>query len=79
MANSTSTPTRFLRLEEVLRRIPVSRASWYIGVKKGLYPPKYKIGPRASAWRESDIDALAERILAHELEGLEGQEVRHAA
>lgn len=49
----------FLRLNEVLRRIPISRAAWYAGVKAGRYPAQVKIGLRAAAWRVSDIDKLA--------------------
>ncbi|WP_374258492.1 helix-turn-helix transcriptional regulator [Aquabacterium sp.] len=47
-----------LRLPEVLAIIPVSRTTWYQGVKDGLYPQQVKLGPRVSAWRRSDIDAL---------------------
>lgn len=44
-----------IRLEEVLRRIPVSRSSFYAGQKLGIYPSPVKIGPRASAYRLRDI------------------------
>lgn len=47
-----------LRLPEVLAIIPVSRTTWYQGVKDGLYPSQVKLGPRVSAWRRSDIEAL---------------------
>lgn len=49
----------FLRIQDVLRRIPVSRATWYAGVKSGRYPAQVKLGPRAAAWKLSDIDRLA--------------------
>lgn len=55
----SSAAESFLRLEEVLRRIPVSRATWYAGVKSGRYPAQVKLGLRAAAWRCSDIDKLA--------------------
>jgi predicted DNA-binding transcriptional regulator AlpA len=29
----------FLRLPEVLKLIPVSKATWWAGVKTGRYPP----------------------------------------
>lgn len=51
-----------LRLPEVLSIIPVSRSTWYQGVKDGLYPQPLKLGPRVSAWRRSDIDSLIERL-----------------
>jgi prophage regulatory protein len=37
--------------------IPVSRAHWYDGVKKGIYPPSIKVGSMAF-WRASDIQNL---------------------
>ena len=52
---------RLLRLNEVLKRVGVSRSTWYLNLKKGLYPRPIKIGRRAVAWRESQIDALVEK------------------
>lgn len=49
----------FLRLPQVLAIIPVSRATWYAGVKSGRYPAPVKIGLRAAAWRLSEINMLA--------------------
>ena len=47
-----------LRLPEVLKLIPVSRSTWYDGMKDGRYPSPVKLGPRAVAWKSSDILAL---------------------
>ncbi|MFM0543738.1 AlpA family phage regulatory protein [Paraburkholderia strydomiana] len=47
-----------LRLPEVLARIPVSRATWYAGVKIGRYPEPVSLGPRCVAWRASEIQQL---------------------
>ncbi|MCG7399705.1 helix-turn-helix transcriptional regulator [Caballeronia zhejiangensis] len=47
-----------LRLPEVLALIPVSRATWYAGVKEGRYPPPVSLGPRCVAWRASEIQQL---------------------
>lgn len=49
---------RLLRLPQVLARVPVSRSAWWSGVKAGKFPPPVKLGPRTTAWRESEIDAL---------------------
>jgi len=54
----TSTSNRFLRLPQVLELVPVSRATWYAGVKNGRYPAPTKIGARAVAWLLIDIEAL---------------------
>ena len=52
-------PGRHMKLPEVLRIIPVSRSTWYDGVKSGMYPKPARISKRRVAWSESDILALA--------------------
>jgi prophage regulatory protein len=49
---------RYLRLPQVLERIPVSRSTWWAGVKKGIFPKSIKLSPRVTVWREEDIDNL---------------------
>lgn len=56
------TTDSFLRLPEVLAIIPVSRATWYDGIKTGRFPAQVKLGPRVAAWRRSDIDRLVETL-----------------
>lgn len=46
------------RLPTVLNHIPVSRSSWFAGVKAGLYPKPVRLGARAVAWRAEDIRTL---------------------
>ena len=53
--------TGFVRLSTILALYPVSKASWWAGVKSGRYPRSYKLGPRTTAWRVEDIRALIER------------------
>ena len=53
-----SPSARLIRLPEVLQLYPVSRSSWYLGIKTGKYPKPVKLGERSSAWRESDIKKL---------------------
>lgn len=50
-----------IRLPQVLQLIPVSRATWYNGIKSGHYPAPVKLGPRVSAWRLKEIRALIEK------------------
>ena len=60
----------FYNLKEILgdrsKGIPcilaVSRATWYQGIQKGLYPKPVKLSSRSSAWRASDIEALMKKI-----------------
>ena len=40
--------------------IPVSRSTWWAGVKDGRFPKSVKLGPRTTAWRVEDIRALIE-------------------
>lgn len=51
-------PAALWKLPEVLRHFPVSRATWYAGIKDGRFPQPIKLGPRAVAWRSADILAL---------------------
>lgn len=47
-----------LRLPQVLEIIPVSKSTWWAGVKSGRYPKPIKLGPRTTAWQAEDIRAL---------------------
>lgn len=44
--------------------IPVSKSTWWAGVKAGRYPKPVKLGPRITAWRVEDIRSLIERTSA---------------
>ena len=57
---------RFLRLPQILELIPVSRSTWWAGCKSGRYPKPVKLGPRTTAWRVADIQALLEQLSARE-------------
>ena len=61
----------FLRLLQVLQIIPVSKSTWWAGIREGIYPKPIKLSERTSAWLKSDIDALCERLIAagHEPRG----------
>ena len=52
----------FLRIGDVLSVFPVSRASWYAGIKAGKYPKSEPLGPRARGWRKSDVKNLIDGI-----------------
>lgn len=57
-------PGALLRLASIIGPgglIPVSRSTWWAGVKSGRYPQSVKLGARAVAWRASDIAALVEK------------------
>lgn len=59
--------TGYLRLAQIVGNrktdtpaiIPVSRSTWWAGVRSGRYPqPTRALGPRITAWRVEDIRAL---------------------
>lgn len=73
MQSSVIPETGYLRLWQIVGRpasksrpaipglIPVSRSTWWAGVKSGRYPqPTRALGPRITAWRIEDIRALIE-------------------
>lgn len=74
MRSSVIPEIGYLRLSQIVGRpakngrpaipglIPVSRSTWWAGVRSGRYPqPTRVLGPRITAWRVEDIRALIER------------------
>jgi predicted DNA-binding transcriptional regulator AlpA len=52
-----------MRLRQILAPegpIPVSRSTWWAGVRDGRFPRPIKLGARITAWRVEDIRALIE-------------------
>jgi prophage regulatory protein len=62
MSGATLPETGFLRLPEVLQLIPVSKTTWWEGIKAGKYPAGVKLSMRCTAWRAEDIRALVEKL-----------------
>ena len=54
--------TGFVRLPQILDVIPVSRSTWWAGVKQGKYPAAVKLGANTTAWKVEDIRALIEKL-----------------
>lgn len=58
--------TGYLRLPQIIgdaKRgipaiIPISKSSWWAGVRDGRYPAAVKLGPRTTTWRVEDIRKL---------------------
>jgi prophage regulatory protein len=44
--------------------IPVSKSTWWEGVRTGRYPKPVKLGPRITAWRVGDIRKLIDETAA---------------
>ncbi len=65
--------TGYLRLQQIIGNpkaeppvpaiIPVSKSTWWAGVKTGRYPqPVRTLGPRITAWRVEDIRDLISKF-----------------
>lgn len=58
-----SKEARLLRVNSIAGKngvLPISKSTFWAGVKSGRYPKPVKLGPKITAWRSSDIDALIE-------------------
>lgn len=64
--------TRLIRLSEVLTRNGQSRSAFYNGISRGIEPRAIKIGPRAAAWYEDEVNAVVQARIA----GLSDNELR---
>lgn len=58
MHNHSLPETGFVRLPTILKVYPVSKSTWWAGVKDGQYPQPVKLGPKITAWRVEDITDL---------------------
>lgn len=58
MPNSTLPEAGYVRLPSILRVFPVSRSTWWEGVRQKRYPQPVKLGPRITAWKVEDIRAF---------------------
>lgn len=67
--------TGFLRLPQIIGKrptkadpqgipaiVPVSRATWWAGIRTCRYPAPVKLGPNTTAWRVEDIRELIQRL-----------------
>lgn len=60
--------TGFLRLPQIVgdakadppipALIPVSKSTWWLGVKTGRFPRPVKLGPKTTVWRVEEIREL---------------------
>ena len=64
----------FLRIKQIIGTktttgiIPISKSSWWAGVKEGRFPQPIKLGKRTTVWRMSDIRQLVEKKSQNELD-----------
>ena len=63
MVYSEFPKTGLVRVKQLLAPvgpIPVSKSTWWAGVKEGRFPQPLKLGPRTTVWRAEDIRSLYE-------------------
>jgi predicted DNA-binding transcriptional regulator AlpA len=51
-----------IRLKPLLKLVPISKSTWYRGIKAGIYPALIRIAPRVSAWRLSELEACLKHL-----------------
>ena len=64
--------TGYLRLSQIIGDprsnlsvhpiIPISKSSWWAGIKSGIYPKPVKLGSRITAWKVEDIRELLTKL-----------------
>lgn len=52
----------YLRLPQILERLPISRSAWWVGCRTGKYPKPIKLGPKTTVWKASEINAFLEKL-----------------
>ena len=68
--NRSIPETGFLRISHILGNpkantppiIPVSKCTWWAGVRTGRFPKPIKLSPGVTAWRAEDIQALIKEL-----------------
>ena len=50
--------TGFVRLPQILSLIPISRSTWWAGIREGKFPKGIKLGTKTTVWRAEDIRDL---------------------
>lgn len=53
--------TGYVRIQKILEVFPVSKSTWWAGVRSGRFPKPVKLGPRITAWKVDDILILLEK------------------
>jgi predicted DNA-binding transcriptional regulator AlpA len=51
-----------LRIKQVLQFIPISKSSWWQGVREGRFPKPRSLSKRVTVWQASDIRTLIDGL-----------------
>lgn len=69
MNAETETPDRFVKLDEVKRRVGLGKTMIYRLIQEGKFPASYKLSPFASRWSDREVVAWINRVK----DGFEGK------
>lgn len=64
---------KLLRLPDVMRQTGLRRAAIYARIREGIFPPPVKIGKRAVAWPESEVQKWIAELIAEGREPVEAK------
>lgn len=62
-------PDRFIKLDEVKRRVGLGKSMIYRLIQQGKFPAPYKLSPFASRWSEREVVAWIDDVK----DGFEGK------
>ena len=54
-------PKKYLRLNQILKILPIGRSTWWQGVKDGRFPQPLKLSERITVWDEDEVLDLVKR------------------
>ena len=60
--NTVLPQTGFIRLPAVLAVFPISKSTFWLGIKEGRYPAGVKLSEKCTAWRVEDIRAMIQAV-----------------
>lgn len=63
MQGPAPSPTRLLRLPEVMARVGLRRSAIYKRMSEGRFPRCRALGPKCSVWIEAEIDAWIDEVV----------------
>ena len=55
---------KYLRLSQILHRIPISKSTWWQWCKDGKAPQPIKLSVRTTVWLESEIDSFLDSCVS---------------
>jgi len=56
-----TSPRRLYRIKQVLEVIPVSKTTWWNGVRDGRFPKPIKNG-RMTFWKSEDLESFMDKL-----------------